>query len=157
MNMVFGIGVFDKPSSFYLFKDLYIPEEEFSELTSKQWPDRHKYHLSDGLYRAKVSRVSGGKFDINYLSVDGTWFESFETVPYKLIKKWSVKDLPSFQRKRFDTIPDKLAKEWSVMKPPLLKRKRSDPHPTNICPCGKKKGIGFPPKKQWYCSECKSQ
>lgn len=90
MNMVYGVGIFEKSKAFYLFKDLDVPVSEFSHLSAKAWPDRNKYFVSDGCYRARVSRIDGHEIGINYLNKSGIWFENVEMVPLAMVRKWSV-------------------------------------------------------------------
>jgi len=149
MNMVYGLAIFQRPTmtperllmDIHL-KDLHISVDEFAHLTKREWPDRHKYRVTDGCYKARVSELSGRQFRVHFLNVDGNYFLEGELFDFEKVKQW------------WETPPTPLPQDHCPV-PPLpfpAKRKRKR---TNVCPgCERKKGSGFPPKEQWYCGEC---
>lgn len=95
MNMVFGLAFFKEPlitpktlfNEIYL-KELSIPVYDFSDISTVTWPDRHKYKVVNGCYRAMVTNLKGGKFHISYMSTDNTYFFRKEEVSFENVKKW---------------------------------------------------------------------
>lgn len=94
-NMVFGLAFFKEPlvTPKELFIDIYlkklsIPVCEFDHISTAAWPDRDKYMVVNGCYRAMVTNLKGQKFYISYMGTDKNYFSTKEEVKFEDVKKW---------------------------------------------------------------------
>lgn len=164
MNMVFGLAFFKEPpitpSSLFIevrLKELSIPIHEFAHYSSREWPDKDKYKVINGCYRAVVVKIQGETFYVNYMNTDNNYFSTDDETTFEDIKKWwhgtssrcaSIGPLHVQPPSPPSSVTSSTNSSSSTSS--TLKRIH-----TNVCPgCSRKKGCGFPPKKQWHCGEC---